>query len=229
MTGGHPPKSENAMLNFAELETRGWASVGGVSSAEALVALGKLLGSPLPSPNGEMVKAIKVTAPSEARPGSQSFIYGRGPFPLHTDTIFWPLPARYVLLRGSGDTRRPTIVRTIESVVRECGDRLSELADRSIWLVGKGSGNLRKFYCSLRFRQGWGSGWRYDMDCMTPANAPAAEVNEILRPLVTAGRGDCIRWSRDTAVVLANWKVLHGRGPEPDGEGIRIIERLYVA
>jgi hypothetical protein len=64
---------------------------------------------------------------------------------------------------------------------------------------------------------------------MTPVNAAATEVNEILHPVVTAGRGDCISWASDIAVVLANWRVLHGRGPEPEGEGIRIIERLYVA
>jgi hypothetical protein len=63
---------------------------------------------------------------------------------------------------------------------------------------------------------------------MFPANAAAVEVDTILRPLVGGGRGDCINWSSDRAVVLSNWNVLHGRGPEPPGEGTRIIERLYV-
>jgi len=79
----------------------------------------------------------------------------------------------------------------------------------------------------LRFRHGQSAGWRYDADCMSPANEAANEVHEILRPLVAA-RAKCINWSGDMAVVLSNWDVLHGRGPEPPDEGVRVIERLYV-
>jgi hypothetical protein len=113
-------------------------------------------------------------------------------------------------------------------LIRECGTGFSALVEKSVWLVGKTSEKLRKFYCSLRFRHGHSVGWRYDGDCMFPANAAAVEVDTILRPLVGGGRGDCINWSSDRAVVLSNWNVLHGRGPEPPGEGNRIIERLYV-
>jgi hypothetical protein len=63
---------------------------------------------------------------------------------------------------------------------------------------------------------------------MSPANASAVEVNLLLRPLVTSGLTDSIEWSNNRAVVLSNWTALHGRGPEPASEGVRVIERLYV-
>jgi hypothetical protein len=217
------------MLNFAELEARGWASVEGVSSSKDLLEIGRAVGCPVPSPNGEMIKEIRITPTSQAPLGSQSFLYGTGPFPLHTDTVFWPLPVRYVILRATGDTRRPTTVMSFSRLIRECGTGFSALAEKSVWLVGKTSEKLKKFYCSLRFRDGHSDGWRYDADCMSPANAAAVGANAILRPLVASGRGDCIDWSSGRAVVLSNWKVLHGKGPEPPGKGIRIIERLYVA
>jgi hypothetical protein len=44
------------MLNFAELEACGWASVEGVSSSKDLLEIGRALGCPVPSPNGEMIK-----------------------------------------------------------------------------------------------------------------------------------------------------------------------------
>jgi alpha-ketoglutarate-dependent taurine dioxygenase len=63
---------------------------------------------------------------------------------------------------------------------------------------------------------------------MSPANDAAVTVDRILRPLVSSERVGCIDWSENTAVILSNWDVLHGRGPEPLDEGIRVIERLYV-
>lgn len=216
------------MLSFGELETRGWASVEGVSSAQDLLEIGKALGRPVTSPNGELIRQIRVTPTSQAPPGSQSSLYGTGRFPLHTDTVFWPRPVRYVILRALGDTRRPTTVMNFSHLIRECGSGFSEIAEMSVWLVGKASQKLKKFYCSLRFRDSQLGGWRYDADLMSPANSAAVQVNAILRPLVASGRGDCIEWSNGRAVILSNWEVLHGRGPEPPGEGIRIIERLYV-
>ena len=212
-------------MRIANLEKSGWISVKGVSCRAELLELGRAFGCPVPSPNGEMVKEIRVTRAAEAAPGSQSSLYGTGAFPLHTDTIFWPVPVRYVILRARGDTRRPTTVMSFARLFRECGARFSVLAEKSVWLVRtKSSG----FYCSFRFRQGHSGGWRYDADCMSPANDAAIEVHRVLRPFVASARGDCIDWSEDVAVILSNWNVLHGRGPEPPEEGMRIIERLYV-
>ena len=212
-------------MHLAELNTSGWACVAGVSSRAELLELGRALGCPVPGPNGEMVKEIRVTPAAEAPPDSQSSIYGTGPFPLHTDTVFWPVPVRYVILRARGDTRRPTTAMGFAHLFRECGASFSALSEKSVWLVRTKS---KRFYCSLRFRHGHSVGWRYDGDLMSPANDAAIEVDRVLRPLVASGRGDCIDWSGDIAVVLSNWNALHGRGPEPHQEGIRVIERLYV-
>lgn len=213
------------MINLAELNTSGWTLVDGVSSKEDLLELGNTLGCPVPSPNGEMIKEIRKTSKTKAPPGSQSAIYGTGPFPLHTDTVFWPLPIRYVILRGYGDTRRPTTVMNFSQLLSKTDASLSVLAEKSVWIVGMKS---KRFYCSLRFRHGGLVGCRYDADLMTPANIAAIQVNKVLRPLVACGQADCIEWSNDKAVILSNWNALHGRGPEPSNEGIRIIERLYV-
>ena len=213
------------MINFAEFDISGWTLVDGVSSKAELLELGRALGCPVPSPNGEMVKEIRVAPTTKAPPGSQSSIYGTGPFPLHTDTVFWPVPVRYVILRAHGDTRRPTTLMSFSNLLLKCDARFSVLAEKSVWIVGTKS---KRFYCSLRFRHGDLVGWRYDSDLMSPANAAAIEVEKVLRPLVAGGHTDFINWSNNTAVVLSNWNVLHGRGPEPRDEGIRIIERLYV-
>ena len=212
-------------MGLAELQTIGWTLVDGVSSQADLLALGKTLGCPVPTPNGELVKEIRRIPKDKAPPGSQSSIYGAGPFPLHTDTVFWPLPVRYVLLRGYGDTRRPTTVMSFSNLVRESDAQFHAFARNSVWVVGAGS---KRFYCSLHFREGDSSGWRYDTDLMSPANDAAVRVHEVLRSLVNSEAVDPITWSGDKAVVISNWTTLHGRGPQPPDEGIRVIERLYV-
>jgi alpha-ketoglutarate-dependent taurine dioxygenase len=212
-------------LNLEELQTKGWTLVDGISSQVELLELGRALGCPVPAPNGEFVKEIRRIPADKAPAGSQSSIYGTGFFPLHTDTVFWPLPVRYVLLRCYGDTRRPTTVMSFSNLLRECDAQFYVFAQRSVWLVGAGS---KRFYCSLQFREGDLSGWRYDFDLMSPANDAAVQVDRVLRPLVIGDKVDSITWSDNTAVVLSNWTTLHGRGSEPPDEGIRVIERLYV-
>lgn len=212
-------------MDLADMNTRGWTLVDGVSSQEHLVALGKTLGSCVRTPNGELVKEIRRIPQDQAPPGSQSAIYGSGPFPLHTDTVFWPLPVRYVLLRGYGDTRRPTTVRSFPDLLKDLDGKFHDSARDSVWRVRAGS---KSFYCSMQFRHGDSLGWRYDADLMIPANGAAAHVGEVLRPLVAGEVDESITWSGDQAVVISNWTVLHGRGPQPPNEGDRIIERLYV-
>jgi hypothetical protein len=212
-------------MDIEGLQTKGWTLVNGISSQSELLELGRSLGSPVSAPNGELVKEIRRIPADEAPPGSQSSIYGAGPFPLHTDTVFWPLPVKYVLLRGYGDTRRPTTVMSFSNLLKNCDAHFHVLAKKSVWLVGTG---LKRFYCSLLFQNGDSRGWRYDFDLMTPANNAAIEVDKILRPLVKSENVDSITWSGNTAVVLSNWTTLHGRGPQPINEGIRVVERLYV-
>lgn len=212
-------------MQLDELKKTGWTLVKGISSSKDLLELGRTLGSPAPSPNGEMVKEIRISQKTKSPSGSQSALYGTGPFPLHTDTVFWAVPIRYVILRACGDVRRPTTVMSFSQLFQQCDKHFNELVEKSVWTVGPKS---KRFYCSLRFQHNNSFGWRYDADLMSPANAAAIEVDKILRPLVARECNDCINWSKDTAVILSNWKVLHGRGPEPHDEGARIIERLYV-
>ena len=213
------------MINLSQLNEIGWTLVGGVSSSADMLKVGKLLGNPIPSPNGEIVKKIEITEKTKALPGSQSELYGRGPFPLHTDTVFWPVPVQYVILRCYGDTRRPTTIENINVLLSKCGPEVNKLVETSVWTVGIKS---KCFYCSLKFRHNGCVGWRYDSDLMNPANDAAIQVNKALSALVAEKQKNIIEWNDDKALVISNWNVLHGRGSEPENEGERTIERLYV-
>ena len=199
----------------------------GVTSAEDLLEIGDALGQPVASPNGEMIREIRVTHSDNARAGTQSATHSTGP--LHTDTAFWPLPARYVILRAMGDIRRPTTVMSFAHLLEACAPGVLALVQQSVWLIGNASGNLRKFYCSIRFQTDNSSGMRYDANCMMAANVAAERVDYVLRPLARDCHTDHISWTGSNAAILSNWRVLHGRGPQPPNEGSRLIQRLYAA
>ena len=204
------------------INSASFALVDGVDSKTSLLALADSLGRPVPSPGGEMVKEIRVPPQGKATLGSQSARHGTGAFPLHTDTVFWPEPVRYVILRGRGDTRRPTMVLSFAELIERCAPVIRTVVAQSAWTVWTGSSSI---FCSLLFGEGR---WRYDPDLMRPANEAARKVDAAFRPLAGSGLGYSVQWSGNTALVLANWRVLHGRGPQPLDEGERIIERIYV-
>jgi hypothetical protein len=87
------------------------------------------------SPTGELIKEIRVVSASRARTGTLSATYGSGDFPLHTDTAFWPVPARYVVFQLRGDTRRSTTILSFDDFFRQCDKRTFLLAESSVWLV----------------------------------------------------------------------------------------------
>jgi alpha-ketoglutarate-dependent taurine dioxygenase len=211
------------MQELAELETIGWARVSNISNRAALLELARSLGRPIMTSTGELLKGLRVTSRSHARPGTLSSAYGSGEFPLHTDTAFWPLPARYLVFRVQGDNRRRTTVLSFADVFQQCSPPALLLAEKAIWLVRT---KLGSFYCSLRI-QGH-CGWRYDGACMFPANPAARELRGLLDSLTASGRGANINWQRDEALVLLNWSVLHGRGPSPEDEKERTLERIYL-
>jgi alpha-ketoglutarate-dependent taurine dioxygenase len=208
---------------FAELSAKGWVRVKNIPTSTELFNLAKLVGTPIPCPTGEVVKKIPITASQNARNGTLSAVYGSKEFPLHTDTAFWPLPARYVVLRVQGDTRRQTKIRSFRDLWRECDRRALALSQESVWLVRTPSASV---YRSMKLRVDH-LGWRYDSNCMYPANDAAQELNKILNHEI-AECSESIDWSDNEAVVLSNWNVLHGRGGAPPDEGARVVERVYV-
>jgi len=220
-TGPMPPR----YIDSRELRERGWTYVSGVTSRSELLEVAHSVGRPVPGPNGEIVKELTPKPHTEFMTGNLTDTYGTGAFPLHTDTAFWPVPARYGVLRVRGDIRRPTTILHFAELFRERAEELRRLAEKSIWLMRTPS---NQFYCSMRFLYQGYHGWRYDSQCMRPVNAAAMEAQEIVGQLSSSCRVECVNWRDDVAVVLCNWDVLHGRGPAPENEVLRTLERIYV-
>ena len=208
-----------------ELGLRGWAAVPGVRTREDLVALGEALGSLIPRRDGELVRVLTPTPSGLARRGTLSSRHGTGKFPLHTDTAFWPTPARYVLMVSAGDQQRRTLLCPFDRLLGMLQSTVRDDLLRAVWRVHT---RLENFYCSTRFsvRNAWA--WRCDTATMIPTNAAAIRSQVQIKNALDRVECDEFQWHDDEALVIANWHVLHGRGARPNGELKRVLLRLYV-
>ena len=215
------------MISLSQLRKEGYVTITGVGTAFELLAIARSIGRPLLSPTGELVKEIMPKIEG-ARLGwvRQAPTMVPALFPLHTDTAFWPLPCRYVVMRAYGDCRRATTVLRFQDVFRINPSKLAMLVERSVWRIKTPSAS---HYCSMQFRHGKDIGWRYDEHCMVPVNKAATIANTELPQALARCEVRNIEWSGTVAFrILDNWQVLHGRAMAPPNEQVRILQRIYV-
>lgn len=198
--------------------------VAGVNSLECFLALARKLGKINRGIGGSLVERIYPRDVEAARPGSFGAEYGKGAYPLHTDTAHWPAPVRLVLLRVVGDTRRPTVFCRVSDFLNSLTEIQLSALKSSVWYSGFGD---RCFTCSLLFRMNSEQVFRFDPQCMRPANGASQSVVTWL-PEVMEQHTASLEWRKDEAIVLHNWRVLHGRGHQPNEEGYRELQRIYV-
>jgi len=209
-----------------QLLARGWATVQMVTSPEGLLSIAQEFGSPLRAPTGEFVKVLTPRDQTDAPRASLSARYGKDSFPFHTDTAFWPTPCRFIVMRVVGDRRRFTHLLDLDVLMKELGAQTRKDAEESVWRTfSRGSG----FYCSLRFRLGGHSGWRFDPMIMQPANSSAVRINELMAEvLIDKHQDTSVSWEQTEVLIVDNWRCLHRRGAAPPNERRRELLRVYV-
>lgn len=194
-----------------------------VPDQASFLKLARQLGRPVQLENGSFTRTLCPTESSVAPKNSLSSRFGKGMFPFHTDTAFWSPPARLILLRGvRGDLRRPTYVRDFGELL---GGLPTQTVRRSSWICDIGT---RKFYTLLAFENITGYGFRYDLNCMRPADSNAKEIDALLRRRCTQLEGEKVEWREGRVIVINNWTHLHARGIAPMNEGERVLERIYL-
>lgn len=206
------------------IEDRGWASLPGVDGSSDLLRLAKSLGKPVENARYDLISELRVAASSEARPLTLSAAFGTGIFPLHTDTAFWPIPAKFLVMLAKGDIRRTTTVCSMRRILDSGGSHFVNLIERSIWTVRRKDGS--RYGPMTLSTKGISSGVRFDRQCMKPANTSAREVAAYFDH--SAAPVEHLEWRPHTAVVISNWHALHGRGSQPPNEQERILQRIYV-
>ncbi|QDV77284.1 Taurine catabolism dioxygenase TauD, TfdA family [Planctomycetes bacterium K2D] len=209
------------------LAEAGWATVPGITSESELIELARSLGSILPNSRGESVSVLNPIPEELGREGTLTSNWGKGAFPLHTDTAFWPAPARFIVFRATGDLRRRTRLLAFANIFERIDAKQQQHLDTSVWRI---DAPKPSHYCSMRFKAGSYLGVRYDPSCMRPANQAAVSTQISMASILEECRQQehFFEWHHDTALVVDNWTTLHGRDVAPREELNRTLERIYV-
>lgn len=208
----------------SQIEEFGFARVPGINSIPRLVRLAKTLGNTASSTNNNVVERIFPRPQLEARPNSFGSVHGTGAYPLHSDTAHWPIPTRFLVLRVVGDVRRNTTICDALAVYDSFDAEQRALVRDSVWYSNFGDAC---FTCSMLFRHCGKQVFRFDPQCMRPANEPAQQVTEWISEAL-ASRREKLTWENDCAIVVDNWRMVHGRGDQPTNELTRELQRIYV-
>lgn len=208
---------------FKELENHGIAVVDGIRSEDDLIALAAELGSIRLNPDGRAVARLRPSRGSKALKGTFSHSYGLSPFPMHTDTAFLSVPVRYVILGMISVSSCSTTYLHFERILRASSTNLMSLAQRAIYL-SKTFEECK--YLGATFTRNGQVGIRFDSNIMRPANTHARDFHDSAMHLVDSASLGEIDWSGNKAVVLDNWKMLHGRSAALDER--RELLRIYV-
>ena len=211
------------MLDLNCLKSEGVVVIDGVHSKDELIRVAKSIGKIKPHPNGEYVAELKSSDGRSSLAGTFSNVYGLSAFPFHTDTAFWELPARYVvmgMIERSGSKTNYISLSDIEKNIS--GDFLAK-ARKSIYLSETFEGSK---YTSLVFGGNEAWGFRFDPNIMTPANVHAKNFHEELETAIERVEPRKIDWGGSRAVVIDNWKFLHGR--ESVKNESREMLRIYL-
>jgi len=208
-----------------QLKQRGWAEEEGGIDEATLLGFADSLGTPIASNSGELVKRLTPKHQGLATEHTFSGSYGNKAFPLHTDTAFWPLPARYVIFVSTGPSSTGTLVAPFERLLARLPRKQIAQAEQSVWLIPPPFGNM---YCSLQFRSGRSFGWRYDAHCMRPANGAAHAIHDALTEIEKELAAERCIWTKGKVLVLDNWVAIHGREAVPSMDCHRELLRVYV-
>ena len=200
---------------ISELSARGYAQLHDVESIEHALSGTESLGPLLPL-NGQRVQRLVPKEREAAKSNSFSRQHGRSAFPLHTDTAFWDEPARFIVL--------------FSSVMSHCATRVLSANDTDDLMARARCNNpvfLRNTVRGAVYSHPCGDATElnalYDPCCMTAVNVAAQEFEQ--EALKAGERSHRLCWRGNTALVIDNWRVMHGRESCPDDN--RLLYRFY--
>lgn len=211
--------SLNRLLSVAQqerLDSEGWVTIRGLDGIEAVRNLAASFSETPPQFSGRLAPK----APGGMGARSFSFHHGYDRFPMHTDTAFWRYPARYVVLMAESSSPVATLICSANAVAEMLAGTDS---GQAIFSVRNVDGYVYQGIHLARCQ----AFVRFDSCYMTPANKAARNVVSALsypaESFVSAHH-----WTGSEALVIDNWRCLHGRAPVHSDDTTRSLLRFYV-
>lgn len=211
-------------LDFNTIDA-GFLEIGEISSKNELLRLASSIGKIIPHPNGEKLYSLSPSAGKKSVKGTFSNKFGLSEFPLHSDTAFWSQPPRYIVMGMIGVSSCNTQLIAWSEIFSLLSAQAKIYANSATYLIDTIEG---KKYASLLFSVNGVRGFRFDPCCMKPQNKAARRFHEEMIEIQQKLNTKKIVWTGEKAVVIDNWKYLHGRSSVSANEDKRELLRIYI-
>lgn len=189
---------------------------------EFLLDVSSVFGTIIPGARGELVQVLPARDKGEGPKGSFSYTVGYGAFPWHTDTAYWEVPARYLLLASGVESSCATLFQDFEFLRRVVPD-YDYLMTRAVFLLDV-QGKRR--FLSPQFEIAGEKGYRLDFHIYQPVNIEARILKELIGEELETNYHRHI-WTGHNVVVLDNWRMIHAR-EDAHEDMSRILKRIYI-
>lgn len=198
-----------------ELKEKGWTTKPSESKdaehiQSALESIAADLGQPISVKNG-IVEEISPHHMEDSNPNSLSGKYGLDYFPLHCDTSHWIVPCRYILLACKNASDIPVSTKLLDTLDMNLSSSDRTLVLSSVFLIKNGR---KSFYSSILSSSR--DFIRLDPGCMYPLEDDGKRAMEIYSYTKQKDIVKEINWQIGDILIIDNWRVLHGRGSNPN-------------
>lgn len=191
-------------------------------SNQELLDLALHLGRVIPGARNEMVQSLPAREKGEGPVGSFSHTVGYEPFPWHTDTAYWDVPTRYLLLYSPVASPCATTYQSFEVIKAHIPD-FDYLMDRAVFLLDVPG---RKRYLSPRINGNDTKGYKLDFHIYRPVNDEASFLRALISEFLSKNYMRHV-WTGKEVVILDNWKYIHAR-EDAHIDQSRILKRIYI-
>lgn len=215
-------------MNIDEIKSNllreGWSSFELMQDDKALIEISAKFGTLIPDNNGQIIQYLKPKEKSEAIKDSFSYNFEYSAFPFHTDTAFWPIPIRCIVMKSENKSSCETFLFDSEQIFSDLCDRDILVLKKAVFLLKNKS--VQK-YTSLIVNDNGKRGIRYDPNIMFPVNHFANLSIHIIKKCLETQSIIKFEWTGNNALLLDNWRFLHSRG-DATNDKTRLLKRIYL-
>lgn len=191
--------------------------------SEGIFKIANALGIPYAGRKGAYLERLSPTSADQSYPQSLSRKYGLEALPLHNDTAHFPTPCRYVVLgcEEPGEVPSPTVLLDSKSL-QLTKFELSRIYSTPFFIMN----GRRSFYSSIRSKSR--KFVRFDPGCMHPVSEEGREAMNIFGKDRNKKSLVYICWTKNSILVIDNWRVLHGRENSQPADQHRSLLRVTI-
>ncbi|ANY67824.1 hypothetical protein BBD42_16115 [Paenibacillus sp. BIHB 4019] len=215
-------------ISMKELEEVGYIKLNIPGMIEEdLIAISEQIGIPIKTRLGaNVIDRLSPKEKKDAHKNSLSGNHGLNSFPIHTDTAYFKIPARYILLYSvnPGSGGRPTLLYDANKFFNYDKELRFELTNVLYKVVNGRYSFLTTIYNYYQSNYYF----RLDRDCMKATSSVGNELLTKIDSIIYPRDLNEVIWNCGDLLIFDNWRILHGRGQSNVIDNDRVLLRISI-